>query len=81
MDISVTNFKQRCLEIIRLVEKTGKPVSVTRRGKIVARLQPASGPTLGVGLKPWERMRASGGHLRAKPGESVLLDQDFEASR
>jgi prevent-host-death family protein len=40
MDISVTNFKWRCLETIRRVEKTGKPVSITRRGKVVARLQP-----------------------------------------
>ncbi|HZP88418.1 MAG TPA: type II toxin-antitoxin system prevent-host-death family antitoxin [Burkholderiales bacterium] len=33
MDISITDFKQRCLEIIRRVEQTGKPVSITRRGK------------------------------------------------
>jgi len=40
MDISVTEFKQRCLEIIRQVEESGKAVAITRRGKVVARLQP-----------------------------------------
>ena len=40
MDISVTEFKQRCLELIRRVERTGRPVTITRRGRTVARLQP-----------------------------------------
>ena len=38
MDISVTELKQRCLEIIRRVEETGKPVTITRRGKVIAKL-------------------------------------------
>jgi prevent-host-death family protein len=81
MDISVTDFKQRCLEIIRRVEKTGKPVSITRRGRVVVRLQPS---TAGIGdrrLRPWEKLRALGGRMLAKPGESVLRKEDFEASR
>ena len=80
MDISVTEFKQRCLEIIRAVEKTGRSVAITRRGKVVARLHPsaAAGSTH---LKPWEQLRALGGKLHAAPGESVLRDRDFEALR
>ena len=81
MAISVTTFKHRCLEIIRRVEETGKPVAITRRGKVVVRLNP-SGAAAGPGrLKPWERLRALGGRLLAKPGESVLRDEDFEALR
>lgn len=81
MDISVTEFKQRCLEIIRRVEQTGKPVTLTRRGRAVARIQPplvASGP---AERKPWEQLRACGGELLAGPGESVLKDKEFEALR
>lgn len=37
MDISVTDFKARCLDLIRKVEKSGKPVTIRRRGKTVAR--------------------------------------------
>jgi prevent-host-death family protein len=79
MDISVTEFKQRCLEIIRRVEETGKAVTLTRRGKAVARLQ-APLPAAAAGeLKPWEQLRATGGCLLAKPGDSVLTDEEFEA--
>jgi len=81
MDISVTEFKQRCLEIIRQVEKSGKPVAITRRGKIVARLQPPLRGGDHPNLKPWEQLRAMGGRLLAKPEESVLKDEDFEALR
>ena len=80
MDISVTVFKHHCLEIIRRVEKTGKPVSITRRGKVVARLH-SSAPAGTGGLKPWEQLRALGGRLLAAPGESVLREEDFEALR
>jgi len=80
MDISVTEFKHHCLEIIRRVEKTGKPVAITRRGKVVARLN-RSGPAGHSGLKPWEQLRALGGRLLAKPGESMLRNEDFEALR
>ena len=80
MDISVTEFKHHCLEIIRQVEETGKPVSITRRGKVVVRLNPSRAAEHS-GLKPWEQVRALGGRLLAKPGESVLRDEDFEALR
>ena len=75
MNISLTEFKQRCLEIIRQVEKTGRPVAITRRGKVVVRLTP-SWPAGHGGLKPWEQLRALGGRLLAEPGESVLHDRN-----
>jgi prevent-host-death family protein len=81
MAISVTDFKHHCLKIIRRVEKTGKPVAITRRGKVVVRLypfRPAAGPS---SLRPWEQLRMLGGRLLARPGESVLRDEDFEALR
>lgn len=81
MDISVTDFKHRCLEVIRRVEETGQPVAITRRGKVVARLAPCSGAVVGDLRKPWERLRELGGRLLAEPGESALKDEDFAASR
>jgi prevent-host-death family protein len=80
MDISVTDFKQRCLEIIRGVEQSGRPVSITRRGKVVARLQP-SASSAAAAAKPWERLRAKGVRLAGEPGESVLDARDLEAMR
>jgi prevent-host-death family protein len=81
MDISVTEFKQRCLEIIRRVEKTGQVVAITRRGKVVARVAPSSVASASGAAKPWEQLRSLGGRLLAEPGESVLRDEDFEALR
>ncbi|MBI2319229.1 MAG: type II toxin-antitoxin system Phd/YefM family antitoxin, partial [Betaproteobacteria bacterium] len=57
MDISVTEFKHRCLGIIRRVEKTGEAVTITRRGKVVARLQPSLATDSASAPKPWERLR------------------------
>ena len=42
MDISVTEFRAQCLELIRQVESGGEVVEITRHGKLVARLTPPS---------------------------------------
>lgn len=81
MDISVTEFKHHCLEIIREVERTGAPVAITRRGRVVAQLRRPRAQHADAAAKPWERLRAVGGRLLATPGESVLSDKDFEALR
>jgi len=80
MDISVTDFKHRCLEIVRRVERTGRGVAITRRGKVVAHLEP-SPPDTATSQTPWERLQVLGGSLHASPGESVARDEDFEALR
>ena len=80
MSISITTLKQRCLEIVREIERTGKPVLITRRGKVVARIQPSAEAKSTAALKPWERLRGSA-ECRFAPEESVLKDEDFEALR
>jgi prevent-host-death family protein len=79
MDISVTDFKAHCLDLIRKVEESGKSVTIRRRGRVVARLEPASSAS-GAG-KPWEELRALGGHTDVKANESVWVHEDFEALR
>lgn len=81
MAISVTKFKNSCLHMIRRVEATGQTVSITRRGKVVARLTPSFEAVQLVGAKPWQQLRALGGELLAEPGESVMREEDFEALR
>ena len=78
--ITVTEFKHRCLEIIRAVEKTGRSVSITRRGKVVARLEPSTNDKATESVRPWQRLRGRATCL-FEPGESVLKDEDFEALR
>ena len=79
MDISVTDFKARCLDLIRKVEERGQTITIRRRGRIVARLEPAGG--VAVDGKPWERLRALGGCADISAKESVWENEDFESSR
>jgi prevent-host-death family protein len=79
MAISITVLKNRCLEVVREVERTGKTVLITRRGKVVASIQP-SAESKSVSAKPWERLRGTA-ECRFEAGESVLKDEDFEALR
>ncbi len=81
MAISVSKFKNSCLDVIRRVEATGQSVAITRRGKIVARLAPSLQAAQSVDLKPWQQLRALGGELLAEPSESVVREEDFEDLR
>ena len=81
MAISVSKFKNSCLDVIRRVEVTGQSVAITRRGKIVARLAPSFTAAHSFDVKPWHELRALGGKLLAEPSESVLSEEEFEALR
>jgi prevent-host-death family protein len=79
MDISVTEFRAQCLELIRQVESGGEVVEITRHGKLVARLTPPA-VSSGASPHPWAALRGSG-VLHAEPEESVLEAQAFDALR
>jgi prevent-host-death family protein len=68
--ISITELKQRCHEVVRKVEQTGKPVTITRRGRVVAQLEPARS-------KPWERLRGRAKWL-APAGETFIKERDLK---
>jgi antitoxin (DNA-binding transcriptional repressor) of toxin-antitoxin stability system len=80
MDISVTRFKHSCLKLIREVERTGQPVTIRRRGRVVARLDAPAASQRAQGLRPWERLRGTA-TCKFKANESVLRASDFEANR
>ena len=78
MDISVTLFRSRCLELIRRVEVGG-----AHRHQAPGQSRRSSSPPAGgrgATRRPWERLRGTG-ELRAEPDESVLDAGEFEASR
>ena len=77
MDISVTELKHRCLEIVRRVEKTGKPMAITRHGRIVAELSSKSQAGSAASMKPWERLRGRAKWL-AEPGETFISEKDIK---
>lgn len=42
--VSATEFKAKCLQLIAEMEKDGQPVTITRRGKVVAKMMPEEKP-------------------------------------
>ena len=55
MKIAATEFKARCLALLDQVHDTGKPITITKRGKVVATLQPAGDEA----EKPWLKLRGT----------------------
>ncbi len=41
MEMSVTDFKAKCTRVFHTIEKERLPVEITRRGKVIAIVQPA----------------------------------------
>jgi prevent-host-death family protein len=48
--VPISDFKARCLAILKRVKKTGQPVLITRFGEPVAEVVP---PTRSVSRKSW----------------------------
>ena len=42
--IAISKFKATCLAVLEQVRRTGKPVSITRRGQVVAEINPPAAP-------------------------------------
>jgi prevent-host-death family protein len=53
--ISATEFKARCLKLIDQVHDSGTPITITKRGKVVATLNPAGD----ADEKPWLQLRGT----------------------
>ena len=50
---NAADFKAKCLGLIDIVHRDGVEVTITKRGRIVARLVPATA----LEDRPWERVR------------------------
>lgn len=45
--IAISKFKATCLAVLEKVRRTGEPVVVTKRGRVIAEIVPASHPAEG----------------------------------
>ena len=43
--VPVSEFKAKCLALLEQVKKTGKPLSITRRGELIAQVIPPPPPS------------------------------------
>lgn len=74
--VKAAEFKAKCLDLMDQVAATGNPVTITKRGKPVARLVP-------VQKRPKSLFGALKGHIRIRGdivGEIVGADE-WEATR
>ena len=53
--VAATEFKAKCLALIDQVHDTGKPITITKRGKPVAVLQPLADED----QMPWLKLRGT----------------------
>lgn len=68
MTISITEFKAKCLELLRGLEMNGEPITIMRHKTAVAVIYPASAVVPIV--PPWHRLRGTGTY-HASAEESV----------
>jgi len=53
MRIAAAEFKAKCLALLDRVSEDGQPITITKRGRVVARLVPAEDQD----ERPWLRIR------------------------
>jgi prevent-host-death family protein len=53
MKIAAAEFKAKCLALLDRVSEDGQPITITKRGRVVARLVPAEDQD----ERPWLRIR------------------------
>ena len=72
--ITATEFKAKCLSLIDEVQETGGELVISKRGRPVARLVPATED------KPWLALRGKGG-FTGDAFAPVIDEKDIEALR
>jgi len=76
MKVPATEFKAKCLALLDQVRDQGRSITITKRGRVVARLVPAGDED----ERPWLRVR---GHARWRgdPLAPVVDDDEIDALR
>jgi prevent-host-death family protein len=73
--ISATEFKANCLAVVQRVQKTGKPIEITRYGKPVAEIVP-SRPK--AGKKSWIGSMAGTGEILGDIITPAIPESDWD---
>ena len=76
MEMSVTEFKAKCTKVFHDIERHKKPVKITRRGKVIAVVQPSTQSD----VAPEKFLGCLHDTLTFQPGwDEPLGDEDWEA--
>jgi prevent-host-death family protein len=76
MKVAASEFKAKCLALIDRVRERGEPITITKRGRVVARLVPAADED----DRPWQRVRGAARWI-GDPLAPVLDESEIKALR
>ena len=74
MKMNATEFKAKCLAVIDRVHARRESVTITKHGRVVARLVPDDT----TAERPWLRLRATPARWHGDPFAPVVTDLDLE---
>jgi prevent-host-death family protein len=74
MKLGASEFKARCLAVLDRVHQRGEEVTITKRGRVVARLVPAGD----ADDRPWQRLRKTA-RWHGDWSAPVLKESEIEA--
>ena len=74
MKLAASEFKARCLALLDRVHADGEPITITKRGRVVARLVAAGDPD----QRPWPRARGTA-RWHGDPFAPVVDEDDVDA--
>ena len=74
MKMTASEFKAKCLAVLDEVQASGKPVTITKRGRAVASLVPHDESD----DRPWLRLRRTRVRWKGDPFAPAVARQDIE---
>jgi prevent-host-death family protein len=75
MKMNATEFKAKCLAVIDRVHARRESVTITKRGRVVARLVPDDATV----EKPWLRLRTQTARWKGDPFAPVVAEREIKA--
>jgi prevent-host-death family protein len=76
MKLAAAEFKAKCLSLLDRVHDRGESITITKRGRVVARLVPAGD----TDERPWLRL-AGAARWKGDPLAPAVRESDVEALR
>ncbi len=73
--INATEFKARCLALIDLTAASGEIITITKRGRVVAKLVGESEQD----IRPWQALRAHEARWHGDPFAPAVAEEEIEA--
>lgn len=75
MKVNASEFKAKCLSLIDRVHSKGEVVTITKRGRVVAKLV----GEVQVEDRPWLALRGQSARWKGDPFAPAVEDDDIEA--